>query len=294
MAYDIDDFKTFEAECNKEIEYAKENDYVFYFDILVENISYDDDVTYEEGLVKLYDEHWEKVKECIRRDYLTTNDAGEVIKPKLENLHNLEGNVELLLCNDLQDLEMALHNCKRYDDRTSFAEDCLELFDMEEDGKQLSLTFMNFTLAVGEGLNDSGKIAESDAYYENILAEYPGCGYMIANYIMVLDERGEHDKAKELLEAHINLEMEPVEENEMLYERAWEIYSAEGNDELARQYCERQKQIIRSYRTVNVDNAKIAPSWMSNEPIVKPAKIYPNDPCPCGSGKKYKKCCGKK
>jgi len=25
-----------------------------------------------------------------------------------------------------------------------------------------------------------------------------------------------------------------------------------------------------------------------NEP-----KIYPNDPCPCGSGKKYKKCCGK-
>ncbi len=28
--------------------------------------------------------------------------------------------------------------------------------------------------------------------------------------------------------------------------------------------------------------------------VVKEAKIYPNDPCPCGSGKKYKKCCGKK
>ena len=27
--------------------------------------------------------------------------------------------------------------------------------------------------------------------------------------------------------------------------------------------------------------------------IIKDAKIYPNDPCPCGSGKKYKKCCGK-
>ena len=22
-------------------------------------------------------------------------------------------------------------------------------------------------------------------------------------------------------------------------------------------------------------------------------KVYPNDPCPCGSGKKFKKCCGK-
>ena len=28
--------------------------------------------------------------------------------------------------------------------------------------------------------------------------------------------------------------------------------------------------------------------------IVKEEKVYPNDPCPCGSGKKYKKCCGKK
>ena len=28
--------------------------------------------------------------------------------------------------------------------------------------------------------------------------------------------------------------------------------------------------------------------------IVKGQKIYPNDPCPCGSGKKYKQCCGRK
>ena len=27
--------------------------------------------------------------------------------------------------------------------------------------------------------------------------------------------------------------------------------------------------------------------------IRKEQKIYPNDPCPCGSGKKYKKCCGR-
>ena len=32
----------------------------------------------------------------------------------------------------------------------------------------------------------------------------------------------------------------------------------------------------------------------SSTTIVKPDKIYPNDPCPCGSGRKYKKCCGKK
>ena len=32
----------------------------------------------------------------------------------------------------------------------------------------------------------------------------------------------------------------------------------------------------------------------SSTTIVKEDKIYPNDPCPCGSGKKYKKCCARK
>ena len=31
----------------------------------------------------------------------------------------------------------------------------------------------------------------------------------------------------------------------------------------------------------------------SSTTIVKEDKVYPNDPCPCGSGKKYKKCCGR-
>lgn len=29
------------------------------------------------------------------------------------------------------------------------------------------------------------------------------------------------------------------------------------------------------------------------EPYVRDVKIGRNDPCPCGSGKKYKKCCGR-
>ena len=36
------------------------------------------------------------------------------------------------------------------------------------------------------------------------------------------------------------------------------------------------------------------PIGLNGEPIRVEKKIYPNDPCPCGSGKKYKKCCGKK
>ena len=31
----------------------------------------------------------------------------------------------------------------------------------------------------------------------------------------------------------------------------------------------------------------------SSTTVIKPDKVYPNDPCPCGSGKKYKQCCGR-
>jgi len=31
---------------------------------------------------------------------------------------------------------------------------------------------------------------------------------------------------------------------------------------------------------------------LEKKPVVKGEKIGRNDPCPCGSGKKYKKCCG--
>jgi len=36
------------------------------------------------------------------------------------------------------------------------------------------------------------------------------------------------------------------------------------------------------------------PNGIKGTPVVAEKKIYPNDPCPCGSGKKYKKCCGRK
>ena len=31
---------------------------------------------------------------------------------------------------------------------------------------------------------------------------------------------------------------------------------------------------------------------IKKKPIVKAIKVGRNDPCPCGSGKKFKKCCG--
>lgn len=39
--------------------------------------------------------------------------------------------------------------------------------------------------------------------------------------------------------------------------------------------------------------AEITKAYKKSKTVVKGKKIGRNDPCPCGSGKKYKKCCGR-
>ena len=47
-----------------------------------------------------------------------------------------------------------------------------------------------------------------------------------------------------------------------------------------------REQVAKATGTNKDDTAK-------KKSVVKSKKIYPNDKCPCGSGKKYKDCCGK-
>ncbi|MBS6194154.1 MAG: preprotein translocase subunit SecA [Clostridiales bacterium] len=49
-----------------------------------------------------------------------------------------------------------------------------------------------------------------------------------------------------------------------------------------------REQVAQVTGTNKDESAQKAPARREKE------KIYPNDPCPCGSGKKYKQCCGRK
>ena len=52
-------------------------------------------------------------------------------------------------------------------------------------------------------------------------------------------------------------------------------------------YSRKEKQLP------NDQEEYIAYKNLNTEKATAKRKIYPNDPCPCGSGKKYKKCCGR-
>ena len=48
-----------------------------------------------------------------------------------------------------------------------------------------------------------------------------------------------------------------------------------------------REQVLSGEATMKSEGGTVKPT-----PTRKTAKVGPNDPCPCGSGKKYKKCCG--
>ena len=55
----------------------------------------------------------------------------------------------------------------------------------------------------------------------------------------------------------------------------------------------RREQKIERKQVANANTANVGgDSSVKKAPIRKVQKPGRNDPCPCGSGKKYKKCCG--
>jgi len=84
----------------------------------------------------------------------------------------------------------------------------------------------------------------------------------------------------------INFTVPQPEEPKQLQE---EDFSYKGGGEVQQfSAVNQQKTENESQKTENKDQEEKKP-----EPIINKNKVGRNDPCPCGSGKKYKKCCGK-
>lgn len=71
-------------------------------------------------------------------------------------------------------------------------------------------------------------------------------------------------------------------------------------DDLTEDLLELLRNVIFHTRMIALMGFTCKEDIRKNQPEIidfqkrKEKKVYPNDPCPCGSGKKYKRCCGKK
>ena len=54
----------------------------------------------------------------------------------------------------------------------------------------------------------------------------------------------------------------------------------------------KEDQEVKREQVAKITNTSSGDGSEKKQPKRVGKKVGPNDPCPCGSGKKYKKCCG--
>ena len=85
-----------------------------------------------------------------------------------------------------------------------------------------------------------------------------------------------------------------VEYKMAAYEMFDEMTLAIQQDTLRLLYNVRVEQKVEREQVAKVTGTNKDDSAVRKPKQRKEIKVYPNDPCPCGSGKKYKQCCGRK
>ena len=201
------------------------------------------------------------------------------------------------LYNSIMDSDMAFLNAKRYGDGVRVLGEILDTFAWLP-GEDSPLRG-----GIGECLERSGKKEEADSWFRNWLTESPKDPDCANYYGMILMDRGEMEKAGQLLQECMP-EGLPAEDRYInLYTRAEEFYRSIGEKSKEKEFAALLKKITRGKHRgfgggqgfgVGAGGSIFGGGQGFGSGAAKAAvKIYPNDPCPCGSGKKYKKCCGK-
>ena len=111
----------------------------------------------------------------------------------------------------------------------------------------------------------------------SLLNRYPYDYDLLDAYFTCLFKQNKYEELKVEIQKQLPLSIEYNIETKNIIRHVVELFKDMNEEELALRYG----QIERKQN----DFGKKKPT--------KVIKVGRNDPCPCGSGKKYKKCCGK-
>ena len=88
---------------------------------------------------------------------------------------------------------------------------------------------------------------------------------------------------------------DPLVEYKMMgYDMFGEMTAAIAKDTVRLLFNVRIEQKVEREQVAKVTGTNKDESAVHTPMKREEKKVYPNDPCPCGSGKKYKQCCGRK
>jgi len=174
------------------------------------------------------------------------------------------------ISNYVQDVEAELHNAG-IDDKIYHQKRvvfCQELIQWCKDG----LIANNARIGMAEAYYEIGDPASGDRVFDDWLRDDPDCGMGYCGwaecYQYDLFAGENRERAEEILLA--GYARSNLREKSEVVERLISLYEDMGKPDKVKEYKRVYSELNRA----------------------KAIKIGRNDPCPCGSGKKYKKCCG--
>lgn len=157
---------------------------------------------------------------------------------------------------------------KKYLESIEFHQEFITYF---KEDKYLCPFYKNLAISYFHQNNKKGL-----AYFEELLQRYPYDYEIMDSYFGCLFKYNP-DLLKEKIQKNLPLSIEYNIETKEIIHHVIDLLKTIHEEELALQYS----QIERKQN----DFGKRKPT--------KVIKVGRNDPCPCGSGKKYKRCCGK-
>ena len=208
--------------------------------------------------------------------------------------------------NWVQDLETELHNAGLEDKR--FFEKRIVMCStyLDKHAAENELIAQNMRRALAESYFELGQPEKGEEHYKKWLADDPKWGWgwigWSDNYgLFCRAERRDGEKAVRILREA--LRVDGVRDRKQILERLEDVYKDTGKGDEAN-VIRREIRLLDS----NSDrNDRAAPALTSGhnaldfsmvEPEANPIllrsekKVGRNEPCPCRSGKKFKKCCG--
>ncbi|MDD4139064.1 MAG: SEC-C metal-binding domain-containing protein [Eubacteriales bacterium] len=209
-------------------------------------------------------EAWELVKQLMQDEGHANLDALDRAYPQSEPVFNWA-----------QDLEQELYNAG-LDDSAYLAKRIAYGYELIDRCQGMNMLIIeNARQAIAETHYMLGDQETCDRLFQGWLDEDPAWGWGIIHwadcYHLGLG-KGAPDHARAEAIIRQGLEHQNVRDRADVLERAIEIYQALGDSGKTAELKAESRRLAGAARVTHVGR---------------------NDPCPCGSGKKYKKCCGK-
>lgn len=189
----------------------------------------------------------------------------------------------IFLVNFVMDIETAALNNLKPAEFIDFAKELVTIA-VDEAGRTAIESDITRKMA------EEGRYEESCKYIDEKLAKSPKASNLINGAMMTAAENNDKERTFRIIETYIGNGEKLDREGLWMLDNVYKVYMDFGEKEKA----EAIKSFVKSYdagskRQFSIERiGKIGETYKHDSP-----KVGRNDPCPCGSGKKYKKCCGK-